>query len=159
MSSYGSQKLRADSERTSYARSEKSVSPCEEACMQGSMMWSRVVGADVEKPASPVSATVIGHVQPKGEACFFLVQFRGDANSKIALRRYKDFEKFDRMRRAQFQDLPKLPPKSFFRRKFSKDFLSRRQEGLRHYIEAATAADPSLSDPALLEFLTRNANS
>eukprot|EP00927_Polykrikos_kofoidii_P069101 TRINITY_DN64493_c0_g1_i1.p1 TRINITY_DN64493_c0_g1~~TRINITY_DN64493_c0_g1_i1.p1 ORF type:complete len:271 (-),score=23.53 TRINITY_DN64493_c0_g1_i1:186-911(-) len=102
--------------------------------------------------APVVSVQITGHYQEKGKPCMFSLHVRG-SSAHYVYKRFSDFEELDDRIRCKFPDLPEIPPKSFFRKRFSPRFMYGRMLRLGKYISAAVLADPLLSTPALYDFL------
>eukprot|EP00927_Polykrikos_kofoidii_P080477 TRINITY_DN77347_c0_g1_i1.p1 TRINITY_DN77347_c0_g1~~TRINITY_DN77347_c0_g1_i1.p1 ORF type:complete len:368 (+),score=55.89 TRINITY_DN77347_c0_g1_i1:62-1165(+) len=84
----------------------------------------------------------------------FVIKVEGET-PHVVLRQYSEFKALDLALRHDFPEysLPELPPKSFFRKNFSCAFKKTREKALGNYIAAAVAADATLSQPALRNFL------
>jgi len=83
----------------------------------------------------------------------FEIQVTEHGSSFAVQRRYKEFLKLEAALRAQFPDLPSMPPRSFVIRRLDPSFLDARERNLSELLEAALLADPTISVPAFRTFL------
>jgi len=83
----------------------------------------------------------------------FEILVTGQGTEFAVQRRYKEFLELEGALRPQFPDLPVMPPRSYVVRRINPNFLDARQKHLAELLDAALAADPTISVPALRAFL------
>ena len=94
----------------------------------------------------------------QGGVTMYSIRVAGPTGSHVVERRYKDVEKLRHMMLAQTPQaqVVQMPPKSFFRKNFSRNFMEERKRLLGEVVVACTAAADRYTDscpPILYEFL------
>lgn len=95
-------------------------------------------------------------VEPEGGSegvTYFRIHVSSPIGGCVVLRRYRDFARLAREVLESTRKMPRLPPRSFFRRRVTTDFLERRRQGLTTFLAALLASDPYCTSPALRDFL------
>lgn len=101
----------------------------------------------------PFAVRVVGIDQPAVAATMYAIKVTGKDGEHTVHRRYSCFDTLREEMEEAGRQLPEMPPKSFFRKNVSAQFMLERAMGLREVVRAATAADPHAKSPALREFL------
>ena len=94
----------------------------------------------------------------QGGVTMYSIRVAGPTGSHVVERRYKDVEQLRHMMLAQTPQaqVVQMPPKSFFRKNFSRNFMEERKRLLGEVVVACTAAADRYTDscpPILYEFL------
>jgi hypothetical protein len=83
----------------------------------------------------------------------FEIEVVGQGAPFAVQRRYTEFLELEAALRSAFPDLPSMPPRSYVVRRLNPGFLDAREKDLGELLDAAVAADPMISAPALRAFL------
>jgi hypothetical protein len=129
-------------------------------CDRESILTTATVGAELipslendlpQRMRSNSSVTSIGSTATMYDIRVALPS--GETSLCVVQRRYSEFYALHRaLRRTQgIDNLPEMPPKSWFRKRLSTAFMSRRQEKLGYYLQAVSSKPEA--QPLLLEFL------
>lgn len=103
--------------------------------------------------ASGPFTVTLGDVDCSTGAARFRVELHSTDGTHVVWRRYSEFARLsaDLLRH---DDLPEMPPRSFFRKRMLPGFMDRRHRGLAALLTAAVAADPHcVQQPVLRAFL------
>jgi hypothetical protein len=98
---------------------------------------------------------ILGRSTSTSDKCYYRIEVRQGHGPvcHVVQRRYMEFDQLSSEIRGKCPNLPELPPKSVFRKAFSKRFNDERERDLNKFISCAVGADPLLSDAALRRFL------
>eukprot|EP00747_Dinoflagellata_sp_TGD_P223553 gnl/TRDRNA2_/TRDRNA2_95095_c0_seq1.p1 gnl/TRDRNA2_/TRDRNA2_95095_c0~~gnl/TRDRNA2_/TRDRNA2_95095_c0_seq1.p1 ORF type:complete len:709 (-),score=125.18 gnl/TRDRNA2_/TRDRNA2_95095_c0_seq1:29-2155(-) len=107
-------------------------------------------------PMTLTSATIVGNSTAGGHT-IFSVQVVGTSVQHTVQRRFSDFMSLHEVLQQKMPQLPKMPPKSVFRKRLFASFREDRQQKLGELLTAMVAADPHLSVPELRAFLSPEA--
>lgn len=112
------------------------------------------MGLSAKPPVKgPFAVKVVGVEQPALTATMYALRVMGKDGEHTVHRRYSCFYTLREEMEDAGRQLPEMPPKSFFRKNVSAQFMLERAMGLREVVRAAAAADPHATTPALRDFL------
>lgn len=117
-----------------------------------SLAGAKKACARTEEAAKTCKGVIVGDTVDRdtGTRFYNIRVSRGSQEWSIS-RRYREFA--DLSKKLQGDAARLMPPKSFFRRRCSQQFLVRREQGLRDFLAHAILADPRLQAPVLRDFL------
>lgn len=99
------------------------------------------------------SVKIVGRNDGWLQPTTFEIHVEGQGAQYAVRRRYREFLELEASLRPEFPDLPPMPPRSLVLKSLDPGFLEAREIALGELLDAAVAADPTISVPALREFL------
>lgn len=99
------------------------------------------------------SVKIVGRNDGWLQPTTFEIQVEGQGTQHAVKRRYREFLELEAALRPEFPNLPSMPPRSLVLSRLDPSFLEAREKHLGELLGAAVAADPTISVPALRDFL------